>query len=229
MNKTVKQQVKALLYQRNHSRLVELCGENRKIWTELRFRLFDMDEKIRWSAIEAVAQFMKHLWREGKTEKVRVYMRTLFWSLNDESGGIGWSSPQTIAEMIVHIPELLDPYGSMMIAHTLDEPPLVQSGLWGIGRLGKRVAESVEFFRDLVLAVFQNDDAETLSLASWALGEAGFGPALPFLEKLLERQEAAQIYFDGDFHEKQVGQWAREAIEKINKDSRGQGVEGSRE
>jgi hypothetical protein len=177
-----------------------------------------MDEKIRWSAIEAVAQFMKHLWQEGKTEKVRVYMRTLFWSLNDESGGIGWSSPQTIAEMIVHIPELLDPYGSMMIAHTLDEPPLVRGGLWGIGRLGKRVAESVEFFRGLVLAVFQNNDAETLSLAAWALGEAGFRPALPFLKKLLERHEAAQIYFDGDFHEKQVGQWAREAVEKIQKE-----------
>jgi hypothetical protein len=217
VDKTVKQQVRGLLYQRDHGRLVELCEENRKIWTELRFRLFDMDEKIRWSAIEAAAQFMKHLWREGKTEKVRVYMRTLFWSLNDESGGIGWSSPQTIAEMIVNIPELLDPFGSMMMAHTLDEPALVQGGLWGIGRLGKRGAESVDFFKDLVLAVFQNNDPETLSLAAWALGEAGFRPALPFLEKLLEGQETARIYFDGDFHEKQVGQWAREAIEKIKK------------
>jgi hypothetical protein len=217
VDKTVKQQVRELLYQRDHDRLIELCEENRKNWIELRFRLFDMDEKIRWSAIEAVAQFMKHLWRKGKAEKVRVYMRNLFWSLNDESGGIGWNSPQTIAEMIVNIPELLDPFGSMMIAHTLDEPPLVQGGLWGIGRLGKRVAESVDFFEDLVLAVFKHDDSETLSLAAWASGEVGFRPALPFLEKILERHEAAQIYFDGDFHEKQVGQWAREAIEKIER------------
>ena len=217
MDKTVKQQVRDLLYQRDHDRLVELCEENRKVWTELRFRLFDMDEKIRWSAIEAVAQFMKHLWREGETEKVRVYMRTLFWSLNDESGGIGWSSPQAIAEMIVNIPEFLDPFVSMMIAHTLDEPPLVQGGLWGIGRLGKRAAESVEFFKDLVLAVFQNDDPQTLSLAAWASGEAGFRLAVPFLEKLLKRHEVAKIYFDGDFHEKQLGQWAREALSKLKK------------
>ncbi len=217
MDKTVKQQVKDLLYQRDYDRLVELCEENRKIWTELRFRLFDMDEKIRWSAIEAVAQFMKHLWRQGKTEKVREYMRNLFWSLNDESGGIGWNAPQTIAEMIVNIPELLDPFGSMMIAHTLDEPPLVQGGLWGIGRLGKRAAESVEFFKDLVLAVFQNNDPQTLSLAAWASGEAGFRPALPFLEKLKQRKETAHIYFNGQFHEKQLGQWASEAIDKIEK------------
>jgi len=215
VDKTVKQQVRDLLYQRDYNRLIELCEENRKIWTELRFRLFDMDEKICWSAIEAVAQFMKHLWRKGKTEKVREYMRNLFWSLNDESGGIGWNSPQTIAEIIVNIPELLDPFGSMMIAHTLDEPPLVQGGLWGIGRLGMLAAESLEFFKDLVLAVFQNNDTQTLSLAAWASGKAEFKPALPFLEKLLERHEVVQIYYDGDFHEKQLGQWAKEAIETI--------------
>ena len=215
MYKSLKQQVRHLLYERDHDRLAELCEQDRHVWNELRFRLYDMDEKIRWSAIEAVAQFMERLWQRGKTEKVREYMRNLFWSLNDESGGIGWSSPQTIAEMIANIPELLDPFGSMMIAHTLDEPPLVKGGLWGIGRLGERVAESVGFFKNLVLGVFQNDDPETLSLAAWALGEARFRPSLPFLKKLIGRKEAVQIYFSGEFHEKQLGQWAKEAIEKI--------------
>jgi len=217
MDKIVKQQVRRLLNERDHKRLIELCEQDRRAWNELRFRLYDMDEKIRWSGIEAAAQFMKHLWQKGKTGKVREYMRNLFWSLNDESGGIGWSSPQTIAEMIVHMPELLDPFGSMMIAHTLDEPPLVKAGLWGIGRLGERVAESVEFFKDLVLRVFQNDDPETLSLAAWALGEVRYRTALPFLAIIKERKELARIYIDGEFHEKQLGQWAKEAIEKIER------------
>jgi hypothetical protein len=215
MHKSIKQQVRRLLHERDHDRLTELCEHDRHAWNELRFRLYDMDETIRWSAIEAVAQYMKRLWDKGETGKVREYMRNLFWSLNDESGGIGWSAPQTIAEMIVNVPELLDPFGSMMIAHTLDEPPLVKGGLWGIGRLGTRGADSVEFFKDIVLNVFQNDDPEILSLAAWALGEARFRPSLPFLETLKEREEAVQIYIDGDFHEKQLGQWAKEAIEKI--------------
>ncbi len=134
----------------------------------------------------------------------------------DESGGIGWSAPQTIAEIIVNIPELLDPYGSMMIAHAFEEPPLIKGGLWGIGRLGKLSTEAVEFFHDMVLAVFRSEDAETLGLAAWAVGEAGFKPALPFLEKLLERKEKVQIYIKGYFHEKPLGQWTREAISKIN-------------
>lgn len=215
MEMSVRQKVKDLLNEKDYDQLIELCRQKRHFWIELRFRLFDMDEKIRWSAIEAVAKFMKYLWETGKNDKVREFMRNLFWSLNDESGGIGWSAPQTIAEMIVQIPELFDPFGSMMIAHTLDEPPLVKGGLWGIGRLGKKIAKPVEFFENLVLEVFKNDDPETIGLAAWALGEVNFRPALPFLKKLLEQKEKTCVYINGDFQEKQLGQWAEEAIDKI--------------
>ena len=47
---------------------------------------------------------MQRWWQSGKHEKVRIYIRTLQWSMSDESGGIGWNYPQTIAEIIVHIP-----------------------------------------------------------------------------------------------------------------------------
>jgi hypothetical protein len=216
MDKSIKQQVKDLLEQRDKGRLLELCEKDREFWKALRFNLYAIDERIRWTAIETVARFMQRWWLAGKKEMVREYIRNLFWSITDESGGIGWSAPQTIAEIIVNIPELIDPYGSMMIAHTFDEPPLIKGGLWGIGRLGKLASEAVVFFKDKVLSVFQSDDAETLCLAAWATGEVGFKAALPFLEKLLERKEPVRIYIEGDFYEKTLGEWAREAISKIN-------------
>lgn len=216
MQKSVKQQVRNLLDRRDCEGLIELCEEYRQFWNELRFRLYDIDERLRWPAIECVAKFVQHWWQVGRKEKVREYIRTLFWSIKDESGGIGWSAPQTIAEIIINIPELLEPYGSMMIAHTFEEPPLIKGGLWGIGRLGKQIAESVEFFREKILAVFENDDPETLCLAAWAMGEVGFKPALPFLKKLSGGKERVRIYIGGDFHEKSLGEWAGEAIAKIN-------------
>ena len=216
MDKSIKQRVRDLLEQRDYARLLELCEKDRHFWKELRFSLYDIDERLRWSAIETVAKFMQRWWQAGEREKVRDYIRNLFWSIMDESGGIGWSAPQTIAEIIVNIPELLDPYGSMMIAHTFEEPPLIKGGLWGIGRLGKLSAEAAEFFHDMVLAVFLSEDAETLGLAAWANGEVGFKPALPFIEKLLERKEQVRIYIKGYFYEKPLGQWAREAVAKIN-------------
>ena len=131
MDKSIKQRVRDRLEQRDYDRLLELCEKDRHFWKELRFSLYDIDERLRWSAIETVAKLMQRWWQVGKKEKVRDYIRNLFWSIMDESGGIGWSAPQTIAEIIVNIPELLDPYGSMMIAHAFEEPSLIKR--WSLG------------------------------------------------------------------------------------------------
>lgn len=215
MDRKVKKQVKTLLSRREHDQLIKLSETDVRYWNEIRFRLYDLDESIRWSAIETVAGIMQRWWESGKEEKVRNYIRTLFWSLNDESGGIGWSSAQTVAEIIMHIPELADPYASMLIAHTLDEPPLVKGGLWGIGRMGRTALDSVSFFREKVLRVFQSDDEETLGLAAWAMGEVGFKEALPHLRPLQNNNHNVHIYIRGEFVENTVGGWASDAIVKI--------------
>jgi hypothetical protein len=217
MDKQVKKHAEDLLKKRDLDHLLELCERDRRFWQEVRFRLYEIDESLRWAAIETAAKLMQRWWKAGHEEKVRRYIRTLFWSMTDESGGIGWSAPQTIAEIIALVPELIDPYGSMMIAYSVEEPPLIKGCLWGIGRLGLKIAESVDFFRDKVLAVFRSDDAEILGLASWALGEAGFIHALPDLKKLCSRTEPVRIYMDGVFREKTLGRWSEEAIKKIEK------------
>jgi len=159
MGNPLKKIVEDLLITKEHGTLLDLCEQDRRFWQEVRFRLYDLDERIRWSAIEVAAKFMERWWQSDRQEKVRIYIRTLFWSMNDESGGIGWSSPQTIAEIIVHIPELIDPYGRMMIAHSMEEPPLIKGGAWGIGRLGRRIEDSWEFFKDEIFGVFQESDS----------------------------------------------------------------------
>jgi len=212
----IKTQVRELLEQREYDHVVDLCVIDRHAWQEVRFRLYDTNERIRWAAIEATAKLMKRWWQLKQREKVRDYIRNLFWSMSDESGGIGWSSAQTIAETIVNIPEILDPYGSMMIAYSIEEPPLMKGGLWGIGRLGKMISDIVGFFQEKIFAVFQSDDPEILGLAAWATGEADFRAALPFVENLRQRSEPVRIFIEGEFSEKPLGQWAEEAIEKMS-------------
>ena len=216
MNKsTIKSTVKNLLMKRDFESLLKLCAANRQYWQEVRYRLYDLDERLRWSAIETAAKLMKKWWDSGKEEKVRVYIRTLFWTLNDESGGIGWSSAQTIAEIIAQNPVLNDPYGSMMIAHCIDEPPLLKGCLWGIGRMGGLITKAVKSFQDEILKVFDTDDIELLGLAAWAMGESGVDLAAPYLEKLRFRSEPVNIYVEGNFYEKPLGKWAEGSIVKI--------------
>ncbi len=216
MSKSIRQQVNDLLKQREYDSLLNLCQEEKQAWKILSANLYSTDEDLIWPAIEAIAMLVERWWEAGEEEKVREYIRRLFWSLNDESGGIGWNAPQTIAEIIVLIPELIDPYGSMMIDRTMEESLLVPSGLWAIGRLGSQIEPAVRFFRSTVLASFQRNDAQTLGVASWAMGEASFTPALSLLESLADREETVRIYIDGDFHEKSLGQWAKDAIAQID-------------
>jgi hypothetical protein len=215
MDKSKKKSVEGLLRRRNYALLLDLCEADRGYWQAVRSHLYDLDERVRWSAIETVSKIVQSWWENGDEEKVRQYIRTLFWSISDESGGVGWSAPQLIAEIIAHIPALVDPYGSMMIAHSIEEPPLIKGCLWGIGRLGKSIVEVVDSFRRKILAVFDMDDAEILGLASWAMGEVGFRPAVSVMKKLSSRCEPVVIYVDGDLVERPLGHWAEEAIRKI--------------
>jgi len=215
MDKSKKKSVEALLRRKDHAPLLDLCEKDGGYWQAVRSHLYDLDERIRWSAIETVSKIVRRWWQAGEEEKVRQYIRTIFWSISDESGGIGWSAPQVIAEIIVHIPVLMDPYGGMMIAYSIEEPPLIKGCLWGIGRLGKSIIDAVEAFRDEILAVFGVDDSEMLGLASWAMGEVGYHPAIPFIQKLAVRSEPVTIYIGGDFVERPLRHWAHEAISKI--------------
>jgi Arc/MetJ family transcription regulator len=184
MDITIARKVKTLLLDGDYAQLVDLCEEDRRYWKALRRSQYEIDEGLRQSAIEATALLIQRWWQEGREEDVREYMRRLMLSLTDESGEIGWSAPETIAAIIYLVPELLKPYGSMMIHRTLDEPPLVNGALWGIGHLGNRMKENVELFQDRILGVLETDDPQTLGLGARAMGEASFKPALPLLERL---------------------------------------------
>ena len=118
-NKSVKSNVYTLLRERDYDQLIVFCEEDRQAWKTLRDSLYETDENLIWPAIESIAMLMGKWWQAGEGEKVREYIRRLFWALNDESGGLGWNAPQTIAEIIVLIPELVDPYGRMVIDRTM--------------------------------------------------------------------------------------------------------------
>lgn len=212
----LKIQINQLLKKRNFDELLNLCEKEKRAWQEVRYRLYSLDEVIRWSAIETVGYVMKFWWQSGKEEKVRNYIRTLFWSLNDESGGIGWSSPQAIAEIIANIPEIIEPFGSMMIAHCLDEPPLIKGCLWGIGRLGVLITDSVEFFKDQIFEIFSSNDPETIGLLCWAMGQTKFVPAKSYIKEKIFISTQIKIYIKGNLIIKPVFLWAEEAISNIN-------------
>jgi len=215
MANPIKLQIRSHLAMRDYEAIVTYCMKERRAWKSLRSCLYELDDELKWPAIEAIGRLMKHWWENGDQKKVREYMRGLFWLLNDESGGIGWTSAQQIAEIICQIPELADPYGTMVIDRTLGEPPLVGSGLWAIGRQGKLLDGRIDLFERMILDTFDTQDTQTLGLAAWAMGESRFTPALPLLEPLTDRLETVRIFIRGVFLDKPLGVWAEHSIKLL--------------
>ena len=73
------------------------------------------DQKIKWRAVTAMGMVISNL-AEKEMESARVIMRRLMWSLNDESGGIGWGAPEAMAEIIACHQGLAEEYTHILIS-----------------------------------------------------------------------------------------------------------------
>lgn len=105
------------------------------------------EESIHWNGVRCMGYFVARLADEDM-EEARIIMRRMLWSLNDESGGIGWGAPEAIAESMVCHEKLAHEYIHMLISYMRgDGEELFQDGnyiehetlqrglMWGISRL----------------------------------------------------------------------------------------------
>ncbi|RZB31250.1 MAG: hypothetical protein SRB2_04775 [Desulfobacteraceae bacterium Eth-SRB2] len=80
--------------------LDEICQyPARKAVNPLFSFFYSTNELIKWRAITAMGAVVSRL-AEQDMESARVVMRRLIWNLNDESGGIGWGSPEAMGEIM---------------------------------------------------------------------------------------------------------------------------------
>jgi hypothetical protein len=100
------------------------------------------DIKIKQRAIITIGKVVQLLADENM-ESARIVMRRLMWSLNDESGGIGWGAPEAMAEIMCLNAQLAKEYSSILISYAnphgnyLEHVELQKEVLRGLARIGK--------------------------------------------------------------------------------------------
>ncbi len=82
---------------------------------------YDADAWIRYRAVEAIGRVCGVI-AEADRERVRSFVRRLLWSMNDESGGVGWTAPETIGEILANVPSLIGELGVLLTAYLREEP-----------------------------------------------------------------------------------------------------------
>ena len=185
--------------------------------------LYRTEERIKWHAVSAIGVLMNEL-AETDMEATRIVMRRLLWSMNEESGGIGWGIPEAMAEIMVVNDNLAREYGHLLISYMREENylelPALQRGLmWGIGRLSKARPElMLAKDGDGYLSIYlESVDRLVVGLAARAFGFLKVKDALPHVKLLVDDPLPVRLYEDHRFIDTTVGRLARAAIEEIEK------------
>jgi hypothetical protein len=183
--------------------------------------LYNEDHVIKWNAVSAMGAFVSVI--AGKDmEAARVIIRRLMWNLNDESGGIGWGSPEAMGEILATQDTLAKEYSSILLSYAREngnfqEHPLMQRGvLWGIGRLYRSRPDLInKADRPHIIPFLDSDDATVRGLAAWVLSFAGADEARSHLEGLKGDKSQVEIYEDHTLVRYRVRNLAQNALKRI--------------
>jgi len=186
---------------------------------------------LRWRAVSLMGPLVADL-AEYDMEAARVVMRRLMWSLNDESGGIGWGAPEAMAECLAHHSGLAEEYTHILVSFMredgffLEYPPLQRGLMWALGRLamvrphllGQKNAQTY------LLSYLDSPDPPVRGLAARALGILQVAAARQRLSTLLGQSEPVVFYGRERLLVSTVGDLAAAALARLSDRKRSQGT-----
>ncbi len=201
--------------------LIQICQLPARQAVNPLFSFFhNADELIKWRAVTAMGAVVAGLGNRDM-ESARVVMRRLMWNLNDESGGIGWGSPEAMGEIMARHAGLADEYAYLLLSYVNEdgnyiEHPMLQRGvLWGLGRLAHSRPRLVQPAIPFLTPYLQSEDAMHRGLAAWTAGALGTESIKTLLRGLTDDNKRISVFIDGHLMERTVGQLAREALSRL--------------
>ena len=199
----------------NIHHIIEL-GERRVVNPLFSF-LYHEKEILKWRSVTAMGIVVDHL-AGHNPESARVIMRRFMWNLNDESGGIGWGSPEAMGEIMARNEVLATEYCRMLISYInqdgnfLEHEMIQRGALWGFGRLAHARPHLVKDGAVYLNPFMTSPDALKRGLAAWAAGPLKEAVTRPFLERLLGDNAEVEMYLDGQMRRFAIAQLAKDAM-----------------
>jgi hypothetical protein len=182
--------------------------------------------KVRRNAVRAFGILVPRM-AETDMEAARIVMRRFLWSLNEESGGIGWGAPEAMASILGASPLLRREYLHLLCSYMRgDGPELFQDGnylelpmlqrglLAGIGDLcrdHRHEMVSQNIGGDL-RAYLASSDYQVIGLAIRCLGFLQETAAAQDIAGFLDHPGRVDIFVAGDEETITVGELAANSL-----------------
>lgn len=178
---------------------------------------YNKDDVVRWRAVAAMGAAVAKL-AEADMESARVVMRRLMWNLNDESGGIGWGSPEAMGEILARSPRLADEFRNILVSYIredgnfLEYEMLQRGAVWGVGRLAHARPEIMNDCPPLLAPHMSSHDPYIRGISAWAVAPLDIAPVKSQLTALLDDHSKIEIFLDLNLVERKISQLAAESL-----------------
>lgn len=209
----MKSEIVKLLTDKKYDALMKVPLGNGRLLSTLVSLTYDRKNVISYRAIEAFGIVSKEI-AKTKPEIVRNAAGRLLWMIREESGGIGWSSPEILGEIVRNNPDSFSDIAPIIVSF-LDEDMLAEGVLWAVGRIGEVNPELVAHAIPLILSYLHNPEPLLRGSAAWALGILCVKEAEARLKELINDSSEIIIYDKSDLHAKTVGEIAMESLARI--------------
>jgi hypothetical protein len=216
----LKNQVRALLVGQDFAAGLAALQQMspRRVVNPLFSFFYSGDLLLRWRAVSAMGAVVAAL-AADEMESARVVMRRLLWNLNDESGGIGWGSPEAMGEITARSAPLAREFAPLLVSYVrpdgnfLEHPILQRGVLWGLGRLVHARPHVVPGASGFLLPFLGAADPFHRGLAAWAAAALPQGLTREALIELLDDPAVFLLYREPHLTEVVVGVVARAALD----------------
>ncbi|HMK59773.1 MAG TPA: hypothetical protein VK452_01340 [Dissulfurispiraceae bacterium] len=100
----LKDQIRYFLEMKRPDAIGKIAVKDKNVIKWLISFSYDKEGVMTWRAIEAMGYVAKEL-GAARQDILRDAVRKLLWSMGDESGGIGWSAPEFLGEIVRRVPD----------------------------------------------------------------------------------------------------------------------------
>ena len=221
MSLTLKKTIRQALEANDPDSVAVLAAGDRKVLSALVRLSYDKETLVGWRAIKAAGLVARALCKTDH-EFLRDTCRKLLWSLSDESGGIGWSAPELLGEIVsADTSRFADIIPLIAQVYDVEEDVFRAGIVYALARIAETAPQSVAQFQKIIISSLVDKDPlvrvrgllllEALTLSPTVI--EAWSPT--YREKLWSAvsalksdQAEAWVYKDQDFESVMVGELA---------------------
>lgn len=208
----LKEKIKEALMKADFERVARLALDHKKVFSILISLAYDKEDLLCWRAIEAIGKAAGAV-AERDPLRVRNIVQRLIWSMSEESGGIGWSAPEMLAEIVIHSPQICPDIPPIILSFH-EEENFLKGVLWAVGRLAEAGIDSGDGSSEVVETALSHKDPSVRGLALYAVSRIGIAEVAGRIKDMEHDEGSFRIYENHDLVEMKVGAAARMALRR---------------